>query len=103
VKTEVSVSRIRRFASAIGVALLGAAIVEELRKPAARRVWHGHLWGRVPYEFRLPTMDRIRYALWAPEDKRLFTDTAFGVGWSLNLGRLLHACSKSQMPSIHRG
>jgi hypothetical protein len=46
----------------------------------------------VPYEFRAPTIERLRQAYWAPDDPHVFTDTAFGVGWSVNLGRLMRAC-----------
>jgi len=93
VEAELKIKRLRGLVSAVGVALMSAAVVHELRKPAAERTWHGRLWGRVPYEFRLPTLERLRQAYWAPEDSHVFTDTPFGVGWSLNLGRLAHACS----------
>ena len=39
----------------------------------------------VPYDFRMPTMDRLRRRLWNPDDQRVFTPSFFGVGWSLNL------------------
>ena len=39
---------------------------------------------RVPYEFRPPTISRIRERLWNPEDKRIFTPHVFGVGWAVN-------------------
>ncbi len=86
-----SVERLRRLASVVGIGLAGAAVIQELRKPSQERTWHGRLWQRVPYEFRLPTMDRLREAYWAPENPHVFTDTAFGVGWSVNLGRLLRS------------
>lgn len=86
-----NVEKLRRLASVVGIGLAGAAVIQELRKPPAERTWHGRLWERVPYEFRLPTMDRLREAYWAPEDPHVFTDTAFGVGWSVNVGRLLRA------------
>jgi len=92
-KAEVKVKSLRGLASAVGVGLVGVALVQELRKPAGERAWHGRLWGCVPYEFRPPTMQRLRSAYWAPEDAHVFTDTAFGVGWSVNLGRLAHDCS----------
>jgi hypothetical protein len=92
-KAELKIKSLRGLGSALGVGLLVAALVQELRKPAADRVWHGRLWGRVPYEFRPPTLDRLRAAYWAPEDTHIFTNTAFGVGWSVNLGHLMQACS----------
>ena len=39
----------------------------------------------VPYDFRMPTMDRVRSRVWNPDEPRVFTPTVFGVGWSLNL------------------
>ena len=39
---------------------------------------------KVPYEFRVPTVQRIRDRFWNPDDERIFTPHIFGVGWSLN-------------------
>ena len=39
----------------------------------------------VPYEFRVPTVQRIRDRFWNPDDARVFTPHIFGVGWSLNV------------------
>lgn len=90
-------------ASVVGIGLAGAAVYQELRKPAAERSWHGHLWGRVPYEFRPPTISRLRDAYWAPDDTHVFTDTPFGVGWSVNVGRLMHVWSRSSHAGEERG
>ena len=65
-----------------------AAVVQELRKPADERTWHGRIL-YVPYDFRVPTLARIRERLWAPEDKRLLVPQVFGVGWSVNVGRIV--------------
>ena len=94
-KAPRKVRRLRKLASVIGMGLAGAAVIEQLRKPAAERTWHGYLCDRVPYEFRPPTVERLRQAYWAPDDPHIFTDTPFGVGWSLNLGRLMRACADS--------
>jgi hypothetical protein len=95
-------SGLRGLASAVGLTLMGIAVSKELKKPKSERTWHGRLRDRIPYEFRPPTGERIRHAFWAPEDKRLFTDTAFGVGWSVNVGRMLQAgrgaCEKEKAP-----
>lgn len=48
---------------------------------------HGRFVG-VPFEFRMPTIDRIRQRWWNPDDPRLFTEHAFGIGWSINLYQL---------------
>ena len=81
------IRRLRRFAKLAGLALTLAAISQEMAKPEPERTWHGKVMGFVPYDFRPPTWERIRRAYWNPEDPRLFTDRALGVGWSINLYR----------------
>ncbi len=44
---------------------------------------------KVPYEFRVPTMDRIRSRWWNPDDNKVFTPRVFGVGWTINFHRVL--------------
>ena len=78
----------KRAAKLIGAALVAAAIAQELRKPSSERTWHGRLVGFVPYDFRPPTVQRFRDAWWNPDDPTIFTDRVFGVGWSVNLGRV---------------
>ena len=92
-KAEVKIQGLRGLASAAGLGLLLAAIVQEMQKPAEERAWHGRLGGVIPYDLRPPTIERVRRAYWNPENRHLFTDTAFGVGWSLNLGRLAQNAS----------
>lgn len=60
------------------------AIVQELRKPAEQRTWHGKV-GFVPYDFRIPTVERMRDTYWNP-DGPLISGRAWGVGWAPNLG-----------------
>lgn len=81
--------RVRQIATLLLLGLTAAAIAQELRKPAPERTWHGEIAGVVPYEFRPPTPARLRASLWAPDDPRLFTPHVWGVGWSVNLARLL--------------
>ena len=38
----------------------------------------------VPYDFRMPTMERLRRRFWNLDESRVFTPAVFGVGWSLN-------------------
>lgn len=70
------------------IALVAAAVYQELKKPKEQRDWYGRLAGVVPYEFRPPTPSRIKDAMWNPQDDRILTDTAFGVGWSVNLAQV---------------
>ena len=80
----------------LSVALVAAALAKELRRPRAEREWHGQVAGFVPYDFRLPTLERARSSLWNPDSPRLFTPQVFGVGWTLNLGRLVRLGRRGQ-------
>jgi hypothetical protein len=62
-----------------------AAIYQELKKPPEARTWNGKVAGAVPYDFRLPTLDRLREAYWNPESEQLFSERVFGVGWAVNI------------------
>ena len=70
---------------------LGEAIVNELRTPSEQRIWHGRVFGFVPYDLRPPTLDRVKASWWNPDDSHLFTKQPFGVGWTINLYRVLVA------------
>lgn len=78
---------LQRIVKLAAAGLLVAAIVKELQKPAEERSWHGRI-AAVPYDLRPPTPARLRAAWWNPEDPRLFTPRAFGVGWAVNLARV---------------
>jgi Family of unknown function (DUF5808) len=80
--------RLERIVSIAGVALVGAAVVTELRKPKSEQTWHGRVGGVVPYDLRPPTWKRVHNTLWNPDNRKLVVPHAFGVGWTLNLGRL---------------
>lgn len=71
------------------LAAVVGAIWVELRKPAEERTWNGRLLGVVPYDFRLPTLDRIREAYWNPRSSKIFTDRPLGVGWAVNVPAVL--------------
>lgn len=61
------------------------AIVKELQKPAEERTWHGKVGDFVPYDFRMPTVDRFKDTYWNP-DGPFLASKAFGVGWAPNFG-----------------
>jgi hypothetical protein len=67
-------------------ALAATAIYKELQKPADEREWNGQVAGVVPYDFRVPTVERVRERLWDPYGG-FVSPQVFGVGWTLNLGR----------------
>lgn len=62
-----------------------AAIYQELRKPTGERTWNGKVAGVVPYDFRLPTLERLRAAYWDPDNDQVFSEMVFGVGWAVNI------------------
>jgi hypothetical protein len=64
--------------------VVAAAVADAVR--THRR--HGVVFGIVPYDFRMPTVERARSHTWNPESSRILTPTTFGIGWSVNLGRL---------------
>jgi hypothetical protein len=65
------------------LALVAAALADA----AVHRRRHGKLLGVVPYDFRTPSLDRFGGRLWNPEGP-LLPPSLFGVGWTLNVGRL---------------
>ena len=82
-------NRLRRFIQWIGITLLAMAVYQELSKPPEERTWHGRLAGAIPYDFRLPTLERLREAYWNPASDVVFTDRVLGVGWAVNIPALL--------------
>lgn len=74
---------------AVGVLVMALAVVRELRLAPENRTWHGTVLGFVPYDFRRPTLERVRRAWWAPDDGHLLVPRALGVGWSINLAHLV--------------
>ena len=80
--------RLRRIVKLAAFAVTVAAIVEQLRLPADARTWEGRVGGLVPYDFRMPTIERARSRWWNADDDRLFVPTVFGVGWTVNVARL---------------
>lgn len=81
-------SKLQKVMMLIGFAVAIAAVIQEIRKPKGARDWHGRVGGLVPYEFRPPTVDRVKETYWEPDDDRVLTPTAFGVGWGVNLARV---------------
>jgi hypothetical protein len=65
------------------------AIVQQVRLPAEERTWQGMLLG-IPYDFRPPTPERLRAALWNKDTSSIFVPHVFGLGWTINLYPLFH-------------
>ena len=86
----------------VAIALVVAAVVQELKKPPAERTWQGRIFDFVPYDFRIPTLETIREVYWNPDEPRIVTDRVLGVGWGINFGRLFKIaseCCQGQYPS----
>ena len=93
-KKPVSRRRRRAVGRAVGAALIGGAVVTELRKPKNKRTWNGKM-GFIPYDLRPPTVARARSRMWNEKNKHLFVPTVWGVGWTVNLAELRHKLRQS--------
>jgi hypothetical protein len=82
------VERFRRFVKLVAFGLVLAAMIDQLRRDPEERTWEGSVAGIVPYDFRMPTLERARSRWWNTGDDRLFVPQVFGVGWTINLARL---------------
>jgi hypothetical protein len=84
--------------AAISFALI--AVCQEMEKPKERRGWHGRAAGIVPYDFRLPTLDRLKDSYWNPYESRVFTPTVLGLGWAVNFYSLLENLRFLHQPDV---
>ncbi|MFD2795814.1 hypothetical protein ACFS27_19795 [Promicromonospora vindobonensis] len=78
---------LKKLLTLVVVALTAAAVVKELRTPKEERSWHGKIASVVPYELRVPTLERARERLWNPDAEHVVGPRVFGVGWSVNVGK----------------
>jgi hypothetical protein len=70
-------------------AYVTTAIREQLNRPPEERTWQGKLFG-IPYDFRPPTIERLRNAFWNKNTSQVLVPQPFGVGWTINLYPLVH-------------
>ncbi len=68
---------------------IAVAITQQLQRPPEERTWYGTIAG-IPYDFRLPTGDRIRAAYWNKDTSKIFLPQAFGIGWAINIYPIIH-------------
>lgn len=68
----------------VATAFMSGAAIQELLKPADQRTWHGRFLG-VPYDYRRPTVQRLKQSWWNPNDERILTPRSIGMGWDINL------------------
>jgi hypothetical protein len=93
------VAIVGRLIVAAAGALVGAAVAKELDKPSEQREWHGEVGG-VPYDFRRPSVDKLRRAAWDPDNPRVIVAPAFGVGWGVNFARVAEWIQPYQAPPV---
>jgi len=89
-----------RIIQATAMALALAAVCQELEKPREERKWHGVIAGFMPYDFRLPTLEKFREAYWNPYESRIFTPRVLGIGWAINFFALLERLSLLRQASV---
>ncbi len=77
----------RKIWSLVFAIIAVVAIIQQLRKPKDERTWHGKVADFVPYDFRMPTLERVKSTYWNP-DGPILSGKVFGAGWALNLGAL---------------
>jgi hypothetical protein len=65
------------------------AITQQLQRPPEERTWYGKIAG-IPYDFRIPTGERIRATFWNKDTSQIFLPHAFGIGWSINMYPIIH-------------
>ena len=83
-------SRARRIIGSIVLTVLvTAAIRDQLSRPPESRTWQGRVFG-IPYDFRFPTLERIRNTFWNENTSQVLVPQAFGIGWTINFYPLLH-------------
>ncbi|WP_029291771.1 DUF5808 domain-containing protein [Cellulomonas sp. HZM] len=87
-KTQDRFHRGRKVVRLVTIGLAVAAITKELRTPSDERTWHGVVVGFVPYDFRVPTLERVKSRMWDPDGAHVIAPRVFGVGWTINLGRV---------------
>ena len=89
-----------RILQATVITITLAAICQELEKPKEERKWHGIVAGFVPYDFRLPAIEKFKEAYWNPYESRIFSPEVFGIGWAINFYALLERLSILRRASV---
>ena len=77
---------LKGLAKFILAALVALALWDQIVRDPAYRTWQGQIFG-IPYDFRRPTLAKLRNAFWSPTSERLLSPHVFGVGWTVNAGR----------------
>jgi hypothetical protein len=78
-----------RFLQVSAMTLTLAAILQEMEKPPPERQWQGRIAGFIPYDFRLPSLQKLINTYWNADADRILMPAAFGIGWGINFHPLL--------------
>ena len=73
------------------------AITQQLQRPPEERTWYGKIAG-IPYDFRIPTVERIRATFWNKDTSQILLPQVFGIGWSINLYPIIHREEVQKLP-----
>lgn len=79
--------------------LVVLAIAQELSKPREKRTWHGKVL-LVPYDFRFPTLEKVRETYWNPYETHILVPMVFGLGWTINFYALFENLGFFQRPGL---
>jgi len=96
-KKKKRVNPLNLVAGVAAASLVGGALVQQLSRPLSERTWHGTI-ARVPYDFRVPTPEKLRDTFWNKNTSSILVPQAFGVGWTVNLYPLVHPQPKNLLP-----
>ena len=88
-KQKKSKSLLNTAITALVITVAGMAIREQLSRSPEERTWHGNVVG-IPYDFRIPTVERLSNTFWNKGTSDIFVPQAFGIGWTLNLYPLIY-------------
>jgi hypothetical protein len=79
--------RRNRIITTVMIVLAIVAILDQLGRQPEDRDWNGRVVG-VPYDFRMPSINRLLERVWNPNDERIIVPQVFGLGWTVNLYQL---------------
>ena len=90
-----NMERIRRVIQIAVLLITALAVLDQLVRDPEYRTWNGQIFG-IPYDFRTPTIERVRAAIWSPDEPRILNPHVFGVGWTPNIGRIFALAQSSR-------
>lgn len=84
---------LRRLIQLVILLVLVQALREQLGRPPEERTWFGRV-GPVPYDFRVPSLDRFLSSYWNPDSQHLFSDRVLGIGWAVNVAQVVRIANE---------